>query len=209
MVLTQALPETAAPALASFNFADIAAGTGYETLFGIDLEGGTVTVIPTGIDGKNGFTEITSTGTTELNFDLIYNLPRKVKGDLFITLTYDSDDNSASGTATTKVLVRPIHVTSGGTETELSAQVTTDTVVNGDREAKRTTISFASINRLFKKDEKLRMEVILDVSTGGSGATGRVYHDGANIDYTAKLFAKGNAIAPSTLLINIPYNIDI
>lgn len=207
MTLTQAFPQPTEPAIASFNFSDIAAGTGYETLFAMELEDDTQVLTPTVIEAKLGFTELVLTSNVELNFDLLYNLPRKVKGNLLVTVTYDAD--AGSGSATTSVKVRPIHVTSGGIETEMSAAVTTATVVNSNRQGKTTTIPFADLNQHFRKGDKLRIEVTLIAVQGGSGSSSRVYHNPNNVDYGIVLETKNNQKGRSDLIVNIPYDIDL
>ena len=204
---------TSAPAIASFNFSDLASGTGYETNFGIDVEGGTKFIVVSAVSSTAGNTSRGIDGTTEVNFDLTYGLPRRVNGTLFVSVTYAVDNSGGTGTSSCSVKVRPIHVALDNTETELASQQTASTLnaSEGVDAAFRTTFAFTSIDRAFSKGEKIRFEIILDTDVGSGGTRNTFFfHDGdgrALNDISPGL--PTSITEKSTLIFNIPYEVQV
>ncbi|GAG77875.1 unnamed protein product, partial [marine sediment metagenome] len=79
--------------LASYDWTDIASGTGYSTYYGIDLEDASTVLIESSIlDSLTGSTNYAFPDAMalrgEFNFDVTFNLPRYVKGELLVSETY-------------------------------------------------------------------------------------------------------------------------
>ena len=217
MALKQTLPIPAETAIASYNFTDIASGTGYVTFFGIEYEDDTHGLSPNQVTSEEYRSASTGTGGTalreEFDFDTeAFNLPRHVKGDLLVTEAYAC---SEAGTPNTTVFtkVRIFHVASDSTETEIGTQITTDTITSSSdanlKLGKRTTIKF-TVDKLFKKGEKLRVNIEVHGSGGSGNSRYYLYHSGDNKG-TGPTEDDSNEfiVVDPNLIISIPFEIDI
>lgn len=193
--------------ITSFNFADVISGTGYLTLYGFDTDLDEFELSPQQLYSSLVETTRTTTGTTERNFDITFNTPINVNGKMFVVCTFGG--NSSSGTTNTFVLIRIIHVDRNAVETTIGTQVTSDTHSNTTSTVLRVRRSFIfDVNKVFRKNEKLRVEVILDASIG-TGTSG-FYHDGAGRDMNAFLTTptSNDEPAETTFIVHVPLKVE-
>lgn len=159
-------------ALASFDFVDIASGTGYETYFGIKGDAAEHVMTPIQIDSEEIASFIQDQSITlsfvklfDLDFDIKFNLPRNIKGKLYASIPI----GMAATTSETDTFVYYASAIAkhfdGSTETTLAtgtSREVTDALATGAK-------AFTSMNafcicdittlRHFKKDETLRVTV--------------------------------------------------
>ncbi len=178
---------TSAPAIASYDFTDIADLTGYVTFFSIDTENDETKLSRLAVDSSQGRTSVSFDGAegadalrAELDFDVSFQLPQRLKGQLFVTLTHESANGGGNNTVS-YVKVQIIHY-DGSTETTIGTQQTGDNLSftgTGDIDV-RKTFNF-DVDKHFKSDETLRINIEL-WGSGGNSSTVRLYHDGGNRD---------------------------
>ena len=180
---------TASPIVASFPSEQIASGISQVTFFGIasaDDSGITYQLILNS-DIFSARTGTDSTGTTEINFDSAeFSLPRTAKGTGFFSCGVGG---GAGDTVT--VAVRIIHVAVGGAETGISASIVSETIsLIGSSTG---SIVFLDIpittEKLFRKGDKLRLEVIFTRVSGASTET--IGHDPKNQDADSIIVSNG------------------
>ena len=159
--------------IASFNYTDIAEGTGKIIYFGHSSEDSSAVdyhLNTTKVFSSQETTKRTTAGTTTLDFDLPpLNLPLTAKGTCF----FSTGISSASG-ATTKLQVQ-VKKFDGSTETNISSEITTPTAGGNTKEI--VVILIPLTQTLIKIGEILRLTVKL-VSTGSANAF--VGHDPTN-----------------------------
>jgi len=202
--------ESGETAVATYNWSDIASGTGYSTFYGQDTEDGSLVLGVSTQYSLSGATikqcENSMAKRQENNFDVTFNLPRYVKGELLVGITYSLLSNTADTTVYVKV--RIYHVDVDGTETEIGTQQTGGSINKADGTVyRRTNFSF-DVDKKFKKDETLRLNIEL-WGEGGVNSTCTIYHDGANRDFGGTLDIGSAVTAPSNLQVDIPFRIDL
>lgn len=204
-------------AIASYTWSDIAAGTGYVAFYCFDDEDNKA-MCTSRIDSSIGYTKATwAAGSesaamrAELDFDAVFNLPQRIKGKLYVSLTYRLTTTGA-GTPTnsvyTKVRIYHVDTSAVPVETEIGTQQETKTITRTDSigtSSGRTTIKF-DVNRHFKKNEKIRVNVEL-WGSGTADCWVYLYHDGANRNWS---LVDSDAFAINTdLPAYVPFKIDL
>lgn len=201
MVLPTAIPTPPPSAVASYNYIDIAEGTGTVIFYGTATEASTgidYHLLANKIDGWPREKSVNSTSTTTLDFDLApFNLPQYVKGTAYFSAGIGA--HGQDGT-TTKIQVQLKHW-DGSTPTNLTAEIESQTVtVAGGAGAYEVACLKLPITteKHFKKGEILRLTVKLIVSITGA-STGIVGHDPMNTstDYI------------SMMQVHVPFRIDL
>jgi len=202
----------------SFNFNDIADGTGQVKFYGFNSEvGGTADYhlttdnsIRSILAETQGSAQSGGGGESiNLNWDLpSFNLPKTVRGGFLVTGNYaiSGAANPGSGTITVKVIRL-----SGAVETELAsvvgpAFVAVDTTANP---SKRFVITGTITKTLFKVGDVLRLKVVCtaDDLTGGS-ASCILGNDPTNNDGTV-LTPSSDSDETTQLIIYIPFDLDL
>lgn len=172
--------------IASYSYTDIAEGTGYSMFYlcgALDSSGATYFL--TGNSGLTYAMRTIGTGgfseTTYKNFDVTFNLPRTIKGKLYLSGQIDIGGTDGAVTA------RPYHY-DGSTETALGAEVTTGTTSSSDD---LYCIEWDVSKKRFKKGEILRLKV----KTSDAGVSISIDPTGTN----------PSGILPSR--INVPFTL--
>lgn len=205
-------------AIASYNFIDIAEGTGIVLFFGFDSE------TSAGLDyhlitQSDSYTRNIGTsnsgdplGTLDLDFDLTqFNLPQRIEGTAYVSIgVYYQSVVSGVGTGTGTVKL--IKVDADSNETEIVSVTLPNTAITGgateaDTHVLPLTVPFTH----FKKGETLRLSISISLSrASGSGAmVVGLGHDPKNRDWV-------NFIVPSTddkdttqIRAYIPFKLDL
>lgn len=193
--------------LINFDFIDILNKAGYVVTYGAEMEGGEQKITRQPLISNPFESTFQSDGgglQGEENFDFTFGTSQKIKGELFVSVTYSAVAQS-SETANCFLKVRPIHY-DGSSETEMASQITTATVTEeGDTstEYRRTTIIF-DVDQKFNRGDILRIEIEVH-STTGTNAVAGFQHDGVNRNF-GQVEPAGVAI-DSTLLVLIPFDL--
>ena len=114
--------------IASYNFEDIATGTGYETFYGaITISAGQVSTILTPnliysdnvflSSGRIALSTATNVIVQEYNFDTLFNLPRTLKGDVFATIPWAARGGAGARATDSVRNIVNIYKVEGDTET--------------------------------------------------------------------------------------------
>jgi len=186
MVLPEVIPRQTNPAIASYEFQDLASGIGYETFYAVaqDEEAlGTITrklVTITSIYSNITQSTQNTQAATTFNFDTsAFNLPRTVKGLAIIQCTGRNNDadvvNCLFQFQLFKVLV-------DNTTIALTSLKTVDFDGNtapgnalGANEKINILLFMETTQTTIKKGEKIRLAVTLDVKDPNDSIN--VYHD--------------------------------
>jgi len=195
------------PSIASYNWTDIAEGSGVVTFYLFshinDTTNGYGLTTSTGIySNVTGSAAALTAGVgadIDIDFDIEFNLPHQIKGKGYAVLSTQGSHNNATSQVYYIVKLRKV---SSGTETEIaSGQTSTRTL-----SAAVTYITYcvplnitSQVN--FKKGDILRI-TIEGYSTlpNGSGSFG-FYHDPVN--------RTAGTADTTQLIVNIPFNIDL
>lgn len=169
-------------AAASYDYVDISSGSGYVKYYGFTTtDSGTklYKLLNRQIVSNNAYTEDTSivdtTESLDLDFDTSpFNLPKVINGDVFITIPHDStgsDGDNDSGTVTVT-----LYKWDGTTETSLGTETTGAFTPTRNRE--ESTFKINVSNKLIKKGEMIRLNVIYAGTEQGTGTMQiRIHHD--------------------------------
>lgn len=179
--------------IATFNFTDIATGTGYSTFYGLRGDADEyATVISTDIYSERMHTSeaqtLDTTFTEHLNidFDIIFNLPRNMRGIVIGNIPIGIQNIAASRTYAYYIEMKVYHVTSGGTETLLGTGTSDEffDVVAGATIDSEIALCFYDQTAVqhFKKGEKLRFSIgaFYKVTSGTNSSWVGIGHDPQN-----------------------------
>ena len=197
MVLPQTLPIPQEAGVASYSFTDIASGVGYVSFFGTQFSDNSYNFVLNTLTGDERKT-LLSNGL-EINFDLAFDRPRTINGNVLFSYTIES--GAASGTSS--ITIKLFHVASGGTETQLGGTAT-GTDISADA-ARRDTHAFSVTNQVMKKDEKLRIEWVIKTSTN----VVNLWHDPSNEAKTLVNDPQTTAVIRTDMIIDVPFRIDL
>lgn len=193
----------------NYDFQDVITEQAYIVTYGlVDLAGNT-TLIRQQIDSHYPSYKISYGGggtgaVLEKNFDYQFKVPQKVEGKAYVRVVFFAQ---ATGTQTVDctLKIRILHY-DGSTETLIGTQQTTQTVTITTDSAIRysmATLAF-DLDRMFKVDEILRVEIEVNTTTGTNASVGFIA-DGGNNDYGLVL-EEGSVSAPTNLIVYIPVN---
>ena len=209
-VLNQAFPPVNPNVIQSFNYTDIAEGTGVSVLYGFDTKTSTTTTYH--LTNQTIFSSdiiLTTSSTSNWNFDLTtFNLPRTIKGTALIAGM--AGCYGASGGGSTVSLVATLrHVTAGGVETDLATATSpTIAIANyGYKAFGNFCLPLVVAEKHFKKGETLRLNIAL--TKGGGGDAALLGVDPANRAVPTIAFTLSGPDATTTqLMLNVPFKMD-
>ena len=204
------IPVLASSLIPTYDFVDVEEGIGVTTYYAYTSEDTGGTVYNLTRSQPFSYTISSDTGTlsgTESVFNFTtpaFNLPRVLKGTPLITLTWRV--TNSSGSNDNHLIIRLIHVTSGGTETIIST-ATGLSYSSANGTMKTTALKLATITtpQLVKEGEFVRLEVAMVADTAGSTPVGHLAHDPQNRDDAT--FTTGN-FDTTTLIFYVPFRID-
>lgn len=183
-------------ALTNYSYVDIADGTGYVifygTVIGDEVNGTSYKLTPNIV--YSDLLQTTYATSWDLDFDVEFNTPRTMKGNLFCSFTITSGSNVSSSSA---IIVRKWD---GTTETELARSYSSYKAIA----ANSYTVFGADVPidtlQQFKKGESLRI-TLQGISAGGSSS---VFIDPANR-------SDAGAINPDTTQVafHVPFILDL
>lgn len=192
--------------IATFNYTDIAEGTGTVVFYGsrINLSGAnSYRMSSTKSWGDQPYTDRTTDGTTTMNFDsLPFNLPQIVNGTAFFQAGFGTPDDS------TNILTAQLQRVRGAVVTNITDVATSQLLTGGATPASLSdmaSMTLACTLTHFKKDDILRC--VVTMTSSGSVADGDIGHSPNNVD--------GRWTTPSTLDVtttmemHIPFRIDL
>lgn len=215
-------PTPATPAVASYSYTDLAAGTGYVTYYLADTQSGGI--LMTSSDYSN---HITSSGETasggfeicvDRDFDLKFQKPQTIKGKALATFTQGVYVTGAD-TFHTQAFIH-IRKWDGTTETNIASGASDIFVSDtGAGTHSRTECVEIQVPRThFKRDDYLRVSVVSygkQVSGTGPEQCG-FGHDPADRNASTTFdYCSGSAVKliedtdTTTFKINVPFEIDV
>lgn len=208
-------------AIASYDFFDIAEGTGYVTFFGAKTQSGFV-LIKTAVNSD--FVETTGISDTtddvakfDEDFDLTLNIPKVVKGKLLVDVPATNDFQSGTAATTLSCKVKVLfRKWDGDNETEIANATSITRAVDsgtGIDHEKRFLIEVTIPRTKFKKGETIRvtLELYAWEAVDNVLAWFAIGHDPKSRASTLtgatsqKVLAAGN----TDLFIHIPFEVDL
>ena len=200
------------PAIASYDWVDIATRTGYIELFVGETEGAKVLVTKPFYAEKSKEYSIATDTAVDEDFDILLGKPLEIEGDAIVTIPTYLWNNTGGTLTLTSTLTITLRKWDGTTETDLA----TDSVaISGNllTEQKRGEIHSIGLTvpkTHFKDGDTIR----LNVTATSSGAAGKIiyfFRDPKNRDVTAfGLATDASYPLSSTIMnINLPTNIDL
>jgi len=169
-LIPQTFPIPQETAIASYNYTDIAEGTGVITYYGFDANDDTTLdyhlSINSSIYAQNKvFTTATtgggSTKSIDLDFDVIFNLPQRIKGTAYCNITTFVDSNVTG--ATSYFFIVKLRKYDGSTESEIVSGQTKSRTNSGNSNVREWTTHLVPLpittQVQFKKGEILRVTI--------------------------------------------------
>ncbi len=206
----------------TFDFNDIASGSGIEVFYGADSTDSTSTktyhLVTEQIEGKGGDVNrkegFTNNLNTTINFDSsTFNLPRTINGIPSVAIPVAAWDESATGEAITITIssVKLIKVAVGGATTDLTTAINVGVIINEDPGGDGSIINVVPIvlmtnvtNKLIKKGEKIRLAIT--INTGG--VHGGIAHSPSNKTIIIDPGSSDIAWADTRLSLQVPFRIE-
>lgn len=203
-------------AIASYNYTDIAEGTGIIQFYGTEVETGAASVdyklvtnsgfYSSGYGMAEGTTQHDTEPVWEQDFDITFNLPKRIKGNCYIQVPmYVAGDKDAYIKCTI------IHY-DGSSETTIGTQTQSSTL-STDAAAKQMIFSMViPVNTLthFKKDETLRLNIELWCDGGaGAGDFWRLGHSPVGTQVKDSGGSTRFSDIPTRLSFFVPFILDI
>ena len=182
-------------AIASYNYEDIASGTGYVIFYGASVQTETTTsyILTTQQIYSNDID--TGAGTSfDLDFDVVFNRPQRLRGNLICTFNISS---GGGADAYAIVRVRKWNATDGETEIA-NAQSETKTIAGNGQATYAVEVPITAI-QLFKKGDTLR------ITTDVQGTAAVYFHH----DPMNRPSDVGFTLDTSQLKFHTPFVIDV
>lgn len=189
---------------ASYDWQDIASGSGYITFYGTadkNASGTSYGLIEETVYSNPYYTAVAQGNTSDVDYDITFNSPRTIEGNCYCNVTFGVKNNSAPESAT---IEWELYKVVGVTET-LIGEITSETLtINNDTDVYACTTQLLKISAsktTFGVGDKLRMtmKLVAGASDGSAGAI--YYHDPAG---------RTDAGATTTQLsYHIPFRIDV
>jgi len=214
MVVPIRFPSKPPEAVASFNWEDIAEGTGIIVFyaFATDSDSGLeyhLTNQPTIYSSK--IESATTSGNTEsldLDFDLSqFNSPRIVEGTALISFTM----TGTAGVGTTCETTATVYIRKwdGTTETNLVSDTSPLLVAVNNTVKELVTMPLTVPRTQFAKGDTLRLTFVLTTvkSAGGNSIQGAFGHDPRNRDGTIIIPSTDDPDTITSLILNMPFDI--
>ena len=209
--------------IASYDFIDIADGTGVIVFLGSDTDdNGTVTyqLARNAVYSQNTVTSAFGTGSTndvkvvDADFDVTFNLSKRIKGKVIanIPIIYGSEGEDRDGTCYVKVLVRHWD---GSSETDIASntksEVSAAVVTNDTAQVVFNVEVDVTTETHFARGETLRITVeVYSNSPGAQAMPAGLMHDPKNREAFATGDGWGNGsdsadFITSILSFNVPF----
>jgi hypothetical protein len=189
--------------IASYNYTDIAEGTGMVEFYCFtSYEGGVkrYRLSTKQVYSNDVYNQRSSAGTTIMNFDLsAFNKPQTISGTAFVTAGIGRWDGQPTNVSIT-ALVQKI---SGETTTSISSTITSEVSSLPEPHHKSLLLTIPLTTTHFKRGDILRL-VIGHVQSEGSPAKSRLGHDPMNRATTYI----DNTITPTILKFYCPFRLD-
>lgn len=196
-------------AIASYNYIDIATGTGYAPFYLVDLNDDVLSLIYNAIYAKIGYLPLNN--TIDYDFDLTFGRPFNIIGDIFISIPIMFYQRGA-GTPTIAITIT-IYKVVGASETSLGTD--TETISGGYLSDSGSTKFYALkkilSNTTFGAEDKLRINVTSgNISTANSGAImGCDPKNRIDVEIDAGAGLQSYIADSSQSIINIPVKVDL
>ncbi|KKK65019.1 hypothetical protein LCGC14_2978380, partial [marine sediment metagenome] len=184
--------QTKESAIASYNYTDLAEGTGVTEYFGannVDNAAASHFLSKNITYSNDKITHIITGGAgdalrLDLDFDLLFNIPARIKGKVRCQIPWvQGHTTSGNLSGTSYAIVKVRKVTAAGAELEIAQNVKSDTLTVAnlvcEGTVKNVEVDITSVN-LFKEGETLRITIELWSSGGSSGAKIGLCHDPQN-----------------------------
>ena len=213
--------QTKESAIASYDYTDLAEGTGIVVYYGSDTEDNGTTTYQLSkniVYSQNLVTVATGTSGEErvldIDFDLTFNIPQRIKGKVIANIPVISgQESSVNQGGTLYAILKVRHVTAAGAETDLASNTKSVVTANsGNQDTVQTMLNVevdVAALKLFKQNETLRLTVELwALVQSANGHTMGLLHDPKNRTPTSTDYIQGIDAAEfitSTLTFNVPF----
>ncbi len=191
--------------LVNYDYFDISNGAGYDVYYGYQANSGDFKVATsTGIHSEGIYSDVPF---SDIDFDILFNTPRTIKGDLIVSIPIAYSRTGSAGNGTITSVITIYHVDIGNNETSLGAETSAVTLFADNSPviygigANNGTINVTQTH--FKKGEKLR----INISTTTSDNIAKVGHDPFNQDPNSP--TAGGYQGSSRMMFAIPFKLDI
>jgi hypothetical protein len=211
MVLQQKIPIIPQPAIASYDFFDIADGSGYQQFYGTEDGAGnfamvrTATVFSDNVETTGNQNTAGGVVVFNKNFEIVFNLPKTIKGKVLTSVPSTHQEDGAGNKSHTRT-VEVFHY-DGTTATSLGSGTSSTTATAGAM-AERERVGLVSVDvseRHFKRGDTLRINVQLTATTStASTHLWAIGHDPAG-----RIVTRTGELPTSQMVFNIPFRIDI
>ena len=192
MPVPQVYRKSGEGAIASYNYTDVADGTGVIVFYAIISQTSGSVDYHLVTDSSLYSDAVDIGGDVDLDFDLTaFNLPRKVKGTAYVSIGLEAV--GAGNTIYATVQLRHVR---GGTETNITSAIASHTLTN---EANMMFIPLPITATHFKKDDILR----LNVTTTTSGTAG------FGVDPANRASATYANLDSRQLKVLVPFQLDL
>lgn len=209
MTVAKKYLDTSENAIASYDFFDLSARTGYKSFYALVNNEGKSLITST-LESNTFRTISTSNQAISHSYDFTFNAPAIIKGDSYTSITYEIAGSGGTSTLSGTVMVKKVDV--AGNETTIGNLVTTDTLSTGAAtESKRVSVTIPITKTHFSIGEKLRLACQYTTFQGAVGSILRIYHDPANRSSSGIPSNEENTSGqPSTQLkFDVPFVIDL
>lgn len=193
--------------MATYDFYDLATGTGYKTFYGLNLVEVTTmkySLCQDTLNSLDTYTAIAANTANDIDFDLPVNKRVVLQGNAIVCVPCNFVNGTGGAATVSSTVYTTMYKYSGTTETQLgsvaSMQLTTGNLDSMAAQCMQFTGRIAIPQTVFKTGDTIR----LNVKTSAAGASKSVYvfHDPKNYD----LGATDNT---HQLLINLPFKVDL
>lgn len=224
MPLTNYYVNAGEGAVATYDYFDFAARTGYKKFYlakASDSQSSYAIITSQGIDSNPLYTNGTQTSASwhtalDMDFDLDFNAPAILQGSAYLNLTWEAADTANTNSLQAYSLVN-LYLVSGGTETLIDTASGAIVAVDGgtgvwDGESKRELFNLDVPNTKVKIGDSIRVNVQIQAkcaNTEGLDSTlTRVWADPSNREVTTyeDQFGFTNSTDSS---ITLPFKIDL
>lgn len=197
--------------IASYDWTELAGGSGYDTFYAISCASGSASstnflinsLVPS--NAENIATDYSTTFSTSVNFDIELNAPRTLKGDAILVIPFFDIRNGSTRDATWNFTTSIYHY-DGSTETEIATPYTSGNLTPGSSDWYQVyVINLPLTQTHFKIGDSIRLKITYAVtSTAGSG----VARIGFLIDPTDEN-ASTYGISTSATKLFVPFKINL
>lgn len=206
--------------IASYNYTDLAEGTGVVGLYGSNSSNASSSfaLMSEAVYPATNYVEaVATTGSfvkvIDVDFDTTFNLPKRVKGNVFVTFLWGYGYPSLNNSGETYFILR-VRKYDGTTETEI-AEYTSETVVFGNNtrsyQVRSVKIPVSTIQN-FKKGDTFRLTVeVWGKKTNSVQTNHYLFFDPKDRTTTTYVPAPASGVQPATsqMRVFVPFVLDI